>query len=48
MSEFVCANCGFATDDPSLPECPSCSGYLREREEEVALDDLRTTEEIYY
>lgn len=49
VSEFECLNCAFTTDDPSLPECPSCGGYLSEKEEgTVAFDDVRTTEELYY
>lgn len=49
MGEFQCSNCQFETSDASLPECPYCGGYLKEKEEVgVAVDDMRTSEELYY
>lgn len=49
MNYFECKNCGFSTDDASLPDCPHCGGFLSENEEEVtALDDVKTMEEMYY
>ena len=49
MSYFECKACGFTTDDASVPDCPHCSGYLSEMDEEVsALDDSRSMEELYY
>ena len=49
MSYFECENCGFSTDDASIPDCPHCGGYLSEREEgSVISDEMKTMEELYY
>lgn len=48
MSYFECKACGFTTDDASIPDCPHCGGFLSEQEDEVAYDDQKTMEEMYY